>query len=212
MRVYAVADIHGKQDRIRRIRSNVLKFRPDVLVLAGDITHFTQPARVIAKLSEMPVPLLAIRGNTDLARVESLMDRHPNISSLHLREIRMAEIPFVGVSGTLPLPFRSQICLREARLIERLEPLVRRDSFLIAHPPPWGILDKVAGRFHAGCQHLRELIFRRRPAVMVCGHIHEQPGLTSLGKTLVINCSMGRAGEGSLIDLDEKGKAKITML
>lgn len=212
MRIYAVADIHARQDRIRRIRHNLLQSKPDVLVVAGDITQFTRPAPVIDQLSKMPVPVLAIRGNTDIARVESLMDQRPNISSLHLRRICMSGIPFVGVSGTLPLPFRSQICLRETRMIGRMERLVRKDAFLVVHPPPWGTLDKVAGRFHAGSRGVRELILKCRPAVAVCGHIHEHPGLSSLGKTLVVNCSMGRVGEGSLIDVDEEGKVRITML
>jgi len=72
MRIYAVADIHGRPDRMRLIKKNTIKLKPDVLIIAGDITHFTHPVSTIARLNDMPVSVLAIRGNTDLKRVERL--------------------------------------------------------------------------------------------------------------------------------------------
>ena len=40
MLIYAVADIHGQRDRIALIRSKILEYKPDVLVVAGDITYY----------------------------------------------------------------------------------------------------------------------------------------------------------------------------
>jgi len=37
----------------------------------------------------------------------------------------------------------------------------------------------------------------------LCGHIHEDPGVMMLGRTTVVNCSLGRRGEGAVIDLGE---------
>ena len=39
MRIYAVADVHGKSTRIEGIRKTISEFKPDVLVVAGDITN-----------------------------------------------------------------------------------------------------------------------------------------------------------------------------
>jgi hypothetical protein len=38
----------------------------------------------------------------------------------------------------------------------------------------------------------------------LCGHIHEDPGFTKIGETTVVNCSMGKRGEGSIIEINEK--------
>lgn len=212
MRIYAVADIHGRPDKVALIRKNILKLKPDVLVVAGDITRFTGPVPVISRLNDMPVPVLAVRGNTDLARVEDLFDRFSNIYPLHLKETIMQDMRFVGLSGTLPLPFSSRICVREADTINKLKPLLNRSSILVAHPPPRGTLDQVLGRFHAGCRGLREIISTAQPKLMICGHIHETPGTAFLGNSRIVNCSIGRTGGGAVIDVETDRVSRVEMI
>jgi len=88
MKIYAVADIHGQTNRFDLIENNISKLRPDVLVVAGDITSYTNSVSVISRLNDMSVPVLAVRGNTDLRKVESLLEQFPNISSIHLRKTK----------------------------------------------------------------------------------------------------------------------------
>ena len=40
MRIYAVADIHGKPAKIAGILQAILELKPDALVVAGDITNY----------------------------------------------------------------------------------------------------------------------------------------------------------------------------
>ena len=54
MRIYAVADIHGRAERLKRIKENILTLNPDVLVIAGDITNFTGFRPVIDRLQIQP--------------------------------------------------------------------------------------------------------------------------------------------------------------
>ncbi|MEA3279141.1 MAG: metallophosphoesterase [Thermodesulfobacteriota bacterium] len=203
MLIYAVADIHGRCDRIALIGNKVLKHRPDVLVVAGDITNYIRPEPVIAELNDIPAPVLTIRGNSDLNRVEKLFDKYPNIFPLHLKEIVVDGISFTGVSGTMPVPFSSLISFREKHVIDRLRLFVKRDTVLVAHPPPRGTLDEVLGRFHAGCRRLQKIVVNTQPRLLICGHIHERPGALFVGETLVVNCSMGRKGAGILISLNK---------
>ena len=212
MRIYAVADIHGHPDRMRLIKKNTIKLKPDVLIIAGDITHFTHPVSTIARLNDMPVSVLAIRGNTDLKRVERLIGKYPNITSLHLKKIAIDNVCFVGMSGTVPVPFSSRIGFREGPILEKVMPLLKRDSVLVAHPPPWGTLDEVLGRFHAGCRSLRRIVSRVQPRLLICGHIHERSGTAFIGETLVINCAMGRTAAGAVIDLNIDQDPKVEML
>ncbi|MEW6440507.1 MAG: metallophosphoesterase [bacterium] len=205
MRIYAVADIHGRADRMALIRDNVERHRPDVLVVAGDITHRAAPRSAIASLGDLPLPVLAVRGNADRAGVEGLIEEHPGMHSLHLKEISLDGVDFVGVHGTIPLPFRSRVCFREKALRELIEPLLKETSVLVAHPPPLGVLDEVLGRLHAGSRALLEIIRSRQPALLLCGHIHERPGSARVGRTLVVNCNLARRGAGALIEI-EKGE------
>jgi len=202
MRIYAVADIHGHPARLTAIRRTIFELKPDVLVVAGDITGYIRPRPVIGQLNAMPVPVLAVRGNSDLARVEALFNIWPNVSSLHLTEVILGGISFTGLGGTIPVPFRSRIRFREKGLMEKMSLLMNPSSVLVVHPPPWGDLDRVMGKLHAGCRGLRQLVLNKQPKMVICGHIHEDTGTAYINETLVVNCSIGRSGRGALIEYE----------
>jgi len=212
MLIYAVADIHGRGDRLELIRRRVEETRPDVLVVAGDISNYRGARRVVGELSRTSAPVLAVRGNTDPPRLEHFLERFPNTTSLHGKRVTVKGVDFTGVSGTIPVPFRSRLRIRERRAREMIEPLVTRDSVLVAHPPPWGTLDLVLGRFHAGCRALGEIIAIREPVLFICGHIHEAGGKALLGRTVVVNCSMGRNAAGAVIEIEKNLPPKVEIL
>jgi hypothetical protein len=202
MRLYAVADVHARAARLDRLGEAVARLGPDAVVIAGDVTAYLDPDPVIARLARLPVPVLVVRGNSDLPVVARLLDHHARTTHLHLRAVEVGGVRVVGVSGTLPVPFATRLGLGEAAVLRRLEPLVDRETVLVAHPPPRGTLDEAFGRFHAGSAALRDLVLRREPAVLLCGHIHERRGIAQLGRTLVVNCSVGRGGDGVLVTID----------
>ena len=212
MRLYAVADIHAREERLRRIRDTVADRKPDVLVIAGDLCQFRKPEGLLDLFDELPVPILAVRGNTDPKRIEELFDLYPNITGLHLKRVEMNGVPFVGASGTILLPLASRMSWSDAEVVRQLRELVTPESVLVAHPPPYGILDKVLGRFHAGCRALRRVIDTAAPRLLLCGHIHEQAGVAALERTVVVNCSMGKGGGGALVELAAGQRPRVEML
>lgn len=212
MNIYAVADIHGRQDRLDLIKNHVTLLNPDVLVIAGDITGHHELLSLIGQLNDLPIPVLAVRGNMDSQEVEKLLEQYPNISSLHKKKVTINGVSFVGLGGTIPVPFRSRICLREKRLIEETDYLIERDSVLVSHPPPYGTLDEGFGNLHAGSRGLRRLILEKQPRMLICGHIHERPGVAFLAKTIVVNCSMGRSGAGAMIGMNKGHTPTVSMI
>jgi len=212
MRIYAVADIHGRKHRASSILDTVSSLKPDLLVLAGDINSLFSSSNIISYFNNAHLPVLVVRGNTDSKKIADISPVSSNISFLHFSEIVINGFSFTGVSGTIPVPFSSRIQFREKQTTEKLEPLLRKDSILIAHPPPFGTLDKVVGKFHAGCKSLREIVLRCQPQLLICGHIHETPGSAFLGKTLVVNCSIGMKGKGALIELNTARPPIVEML
>lgn len=212
MNIYSVADIHGRQDRLDLIKNHVTLLKPDVLVIAGDITGHHELLSLIGQLNDLPIPVLAVRGNMDSQEVEKLLEQYPNISSLHKKKVTINGVSFVGLGGTIPVPFRSRICLREKRLIEETDYLIERDSVLVSHPPPYGTLDEGFGNLHAGSRGLRRLILEKQPRMLICGHIHERPGVAFLAKTIVVNCSMGRSGAGAVISMNNDQAPTVSMI
>ena len=114
--------------------------------------------------------------------------------------------------GTMPVPFSSRIGLREKSIIQTLEALVDDSCVLVVHSPPRGVLDEAFGRFHAGCRRLYQLVVQRQPRLVLCGHIHERPGIATIGQTTVVNCNIARTGRGALVDFDPVGSVKVEML
>ena len=204
MRIYAVADIHGKPRHIETLFSVIDQYRPDIMVAAGDLTGLFNWHTCLNQLDSLSVPVLAIRGNSDLRRVSRKIDQALNITGLTQKPYRVQDFDFMGTDGTLVLPFASKICLGEtARLA--LFPPMGPESVLVVHPPPKGTLDRVAGRFNAGSRALDRFIRAAAPGLVLCGHIHEQPGQAMLGSSMVVNCSMGKKSCGVIIDL-QKGQ------
>ena len=212
MRVYAVADIHGRNDRFDRIQNNLSNLKADILVLAGDITNYTKPREILGRLNALPVPVLVIRGNSDLKRVDHLFQTFSNCIPIHADCTMVRSIPFVGISGTLPIPFRSRICFNEQAFLKKIEPLVTPHTVLVTHTPPHGYQDRVMGRFHAGSKGLLKLMQKCQPQIIICGHIHEDSGIFTVGKTHVINCAFSRAKSGALMVFKNQNLASIEMI
>jgi len=212
MRIYAIADIHGKEERLRTIRTVINQFQPELLIIAGDITNYLHPQKTLGQLEKLPIPILGIRGNSDLRKVEPLLKTVKNTRLLDSRPFRLKHLFFSGLNGTLALPFASRICLRETRALNALAPGVNKQTVMVAHPPPRGICDKVGNRFSAGSRNLKRFVEQKQPRILLCGHIHEQAGACLLKKTLVINCAMSAQSGGAIIEDDNDNSIKVNFL
>ncbi len=207
MRIYAAADIHGRKKRIRLVSEKVRMLRPDVLVLAGDITTYLFPQPDVEKFKSLSVPTVFVRGNWDMRKTNRLFGN----SALHLNTTCINGILFTGVGGAISIPFYSRVALNERPILRYIESQMTRDSVLVVHPPPRGVLDAIVAGSHAGCKSLYDLIVRTQPGMVICGHIHESPGSEMIGRTTVVNCSMGQSGAGAIIEY-ETGKTPIVKI
>ena len=178
MRILACADLHGVTERAACVRDLIVETAPDVVVLAGDIAGFEGEAEALAALHS-PVPVLAVPGNMDGAKTVVALARRGWLLTDEPREI--GGVTFAGS--------------RVRRTVD----------VVVVHCPPQGTLDGTPGGDHIGSPGVREAMRTIRPRVLVCGHVHESPGVERIGETLVVNCSMG-AGKvrGALIFLEEE--------
>jgi Icc-related predicted phosphoesterase len=212
VKIYAAADIHARSDRLASVRETFLRTAADVFIAAGDLFNYRSCPEVIQGLQELPGPVIAVQGNSDPKHAMRLLSAAPNLIWLDRQAFVTMGIEFVGIGGTIPLPFRTRLAVRESSLTASVSGLVRPDTVLVVHPPPFGVCDLALKRFHTGSRGLQKLVLRRKPRLLICGHIHEQAGTGRLGETLVVNCSIGRGGAGALIHLDPAGRLRGEML
>ena len=212
MRIYAVADIHGKTEKIARILEVILRNTPDILVIAGDISNYFSPLKTLDQLKNITIPILCIRGNSDLKRVEGLLQNQENTTLLGPVPVTVQGVPFLGLNGTIPLPFVSKICFKEAQRLDGIKYNITPQTILVVHPPPRGVCDKVGNRFSAGSFQLKTLIEKHAPLMVLCGHIHEQAGYQFIKNALVVNCAMNKNLSGAIIDCGNNKHLKIKMI
>jgi Icc-related predicted phosphoesterase len=198
MKIFATADIHGSQYRLNILLKNIERYSPDIVVICGDITQFGPGELAKTLLDQIPIDTLALTGNIDTADVGKGID-DSKATKIEMKRVVKKGIPFVGINGIDPNHFK---VVEEKKLLDE-------NSVLISHEPPYGTQDKVFLGMHGGNKALRDIIDKYKPRLVLCGHIHEDPGITKIGKTTVINCSMGKRGEGALIDINDDISAKM---
>jgi Icc-related predicted phosphoesterase len=186
LRVLACADLHGRPERIARVRALVAECRPDVVLLPGDLTHVGRGAEALELLHVLPVPVLAVPGNMDDARAVETIARSGRLAGAE--PVVIGGVSFGGPEVVGPC------------------------DLLVTHEPPHGTLDVAFTGQHAGSSKVRELLVRVRPKVLACGHIHESPGIAEVEGTLVVNCTMGDGKTGGALIEVAEGRVAARLL
>lgn len=192
MKIVAIADIHGRIDRLDIAREDMAA--ADLTVLTGDVTNFgrrEQAARMIGPIEQSAREVLAVPGNCDYPEVEAyLTERGFNLDR---RAEERQGLYFVGLGGSLPgpAPTPNEYTDRELAefLVEAASDLPPKPLFfLVSHQPPAGTAaDEVSPGEHVGSAAVRRFIEERQPLACLTGHIHEAASLDRLGSTHVIN-------------------------
>ena len=198
MKILAVADFHGSQYRLNIVLENVKKYSPELVIVCGDITQFGPGEVATNFLNQIPVETFAIPGNIDTPDVAEAIDKS-KAKNISLKKLEKNKISFVGIGG-------DSISQSNIRLIEKL---LDEKSVLVSHVPPHGFQDKAFIGMHTGNKDLRKIVDKCKPRLVLCGHIHENPGYTKINNTIVVNCSMGKRGEGAIIEINKNIAVKM---
>jgi Icc-related predicted phosphoesterase len=172
MKIFAFTDIHEDMQLLARIKRVIEKEKVDLAVCTGDFTVFSNGTKMMMEaMDKLGVPLVLIPGNhEDEDEIETLLPRFKNIHYAHERVVDVKGLRFIGFGGR---GFR-----RHEPDLEVLERKHAKDfdgrTIFLCHAPPYGTaLDEVDEGWHVGNETLTELIRRRKPMLVLCGHIHE---------------------------------------
>jgi Icc-related predicted phosphoesterase len=193
IRLLLFSDLHSDQDTaadlVRRARA------VDAVVCAGDLCNAHQRlGRIVDVLKAIDRPTVLVAGNNETT--SELREACADVSHfdvLHGEGVDLLGVPFWGVGGGIPTtPFGAwSYDFAE----DQAEPLLAGcpdGAVLVTHSPPFGMLDVGSSGKNLGSTAIRAVIERRRPRLVVCGHIHASGGKTAtLGTTTVINAGPG---------------------
>ncbi len=207
MIIVGLTDIHGHT----KVLSEFLPKLPDadIILLAGDLTHFgdkQDAVEVLDIIRQYNERIFAIPGNCDRPRVGKYL-KDEGIS-LDGNCLNIDNVSFLGVGGSLPCPGRTPNELAEEefkKLLQQCSRDIKADTHvvLLTHQPPYGTqADLIGTGRHVGSTSIRRFIDEIKPAVCICGHIHEARSKDTAGKTVVLNPGPASQGYYAYVEID----------
>ena len=216
MRLLCITDVHGHRRMFERILIN--EPEPAALIIGGDLTNFGPPQEAEALIEEAlwhcPT-IFAVAGNCDSPAIDAMLARRG--ISLHRHGKELQGFGFFGLSA-MP-PWRGDMYeFTEEQLdgfLAEGHAQVRNSSrfILVSHPPPCNTkVDRNAGGKQLGSTSVRAWMDKIKPALLVCGHIHEARGVDEVNGTVIVNCGPAKDGYYAVVYIDDEVKVELKQL
>ena len=190
MRLLAFSDLHC--DRTAAAHLADLAREVDVVVGAGDfaIQHRGLDDTIRA-LASITVPAVLVPGNGEYTEaLEGACRAHwPSATVLHGTGTSVGGHSFFGLGGGVPItPFGDwSFDLSEDQARVLLEDCPDH-AVLVTHSPPRDACDLDAGGTPLGSLAIREAVVRRKPRLVICGHVHASwTRRARIGDSMVVN-------------------------
>jgi len=210
MNIIAFADFHGSQDAYHRAKQVVAKERPDLVIVAGDITNhdLTGAKHALSELAGAGPPVYFVPGNMDDPALAAWSGAE-NLRNLHGRTETWRDTKMIGLGGSPRGPFSTPFEMAEAELAELLRSRLRGRQgdvlILVSHTPPKNTkVDRLASGGHAGSSAVRSFVEEFHPVLVVSGHIHEAQGTDAIGASVLVNVGPARSGNYARLGLGNK--------
>ena len=208
MNLLAFTDIHGAYGNFAAIKSEL--GAADLIILAGDITHFGHGAEIrelLPRINPDNKAFYGVHGNCDYPDVLDQLEEQG--ISLHQRVQYENNLVLIGLGGSLPCPGRTPSEYSEKQYRETIESLPEIDRadkilVLVSHQPPYGTRnDVVMSGQHVGSRVIRDFVEELQPDLCITGHIHEGRGTDQIGPTKIVNPGPMRNGYYLAADINK---------
>lgn len=215
MKILAISDIHADLYNTEKVLSLVEERDPDLIVLAGDIVHFS-PSKtiyeILGALEKTNKRILAITGNGDSREVGRVLKKKE--LDIHNKGVVHNRVGFVGFSGPSAVSVSGVPVLNYEAVNYTLSEMKNCErKVLVSHVPPANTkVDTLFSGGHVGSEFLRGVIESEQPDLVICGHVHEARGVDKIGKTTIINPGALCDGYAAMIELLESGEIRHEML
>jgi Icc-related predicted phosphoesterase len=203
MRLLVFSDLHRDLSAARGVAKRAPE--ADVVVGAGDYaTKREGLAGVIRELRKIDRPTVLVAGNSEsVEELRRACDGWAAAHVLHGESVHINDVTFFGVGCAVPTtPFGAwSVDLDEQQAAELLQPCPQ-GAVLVSHSPPHGHVDRASTGQHLGSTAVLETVRRTRPALVVCGHIHDAWGQqVEIDGVPVLNAGPA----GMIVDLGSDG-------
>ena len=210
LRIFAFTDFHGNPEGFDRARERIAKEKPDLVLVAGDITNYDaeRAKQLLSDLAEGGSPIYFVPGNMDNVELKD-WSGGTNVHSLHGRREYAANVVLVGLGGSPHGAFSTPFELSEQEASELLDGAMNSHHgeklILVSHCPPRDTkIDCTSSGEHIGSMAVRKFVERNQPILVISGHVHEAQGTDTVGSTVVVNTGPAKNGNFAIINIDKK--------
>ncbi len=213
MDILCVADLHGEVQAKQFLFEFIKSTKPDAIILAGDVTcgSVSYAEDLFDGLEKTGIPFYAVHGNNDPEPVQDFFEETGH--DLAGKRTVIGGIPFYGLGGSGPTPFNTVCEYTEETIGKKLAELKVPDNeefILVSHAPPRDCeSDRTSRGNHVGSRSLREFVLAKKPAVVICGHVHEQHLTEKLGGTIIAKVGTLMHRKALVLSIPED---KVTLL
>ncbi len=176
MKIFVLSDPHANMRLLREVLDEVEREQYDIFLGLGDFMSKRFFSKLVTGLDVEKKSF--IPGNRDYG-----MKKLPylkNIDSFDYGGIR-----FVMV-GSHHFPDLKN------KVLERFEDVDPSRVIIGSHEPPHRTRDEIHSGARIGVHEFREIIEEKQPIAWLCGHIHESEGVSTVGRTKVVNASASK--------------------
>ncbi len=202
--IVVLSDIHGEHWQAMD-KWPAECFKGDLLICAGDITSdgtlrgLLDFKEFLTRIMDDFRHIVIVAGNHDHCFIEKNRQCRESLKEYHYLEDESVNIEGMKIYGSPWQPW-SRDELKDEKwsfglrrgsvdLQKKWKRIPDNTDILITHCPPRGILDKVCGTRHHGCELLRKRLEQIHPVLHCFGHIHEDNGIDkeSLPGSIFVN-------------------------
>ncbi len=221
MKIFCTSDIHGQFRGLQEIIEFVNR-QDDIstVIFAGDIVCDYRSSSILDLAGQqikdykffkfMITEILNkrayyIRGNHDVFIPDT--DDMNFLPNAYEAGIENLFVPFEKMS--IQFYDTDREC-SELELDAYLKSIDIQGKYLIAHQPPFGILDGGYSGHNYGSMSIKNKIIKDKPKLFICGHIHEDFGVKNFKDTTIINCACQKGiTRGIIFDTDSRVYRKV---
>ncbi len=182
---------------------------------------------VLRYLNSLGKPVYLIYGNNDytskeiknlglkLKGLEKNVKKYKNIKLLTASKKKIKGYSLIGVSGYRTLNTITESKKQNTKLLKKFKKLfskTRKDkTIFLYHDVPFRTkFDLVRNRQspmnrkHIGDSYINKIIKQYKPLLYICGHMHENPGVIKLYKTICLNTGLVQNKDYFIINIKDR--------
>ena len=207
MRIIYISDIHGNLDAVKALPE------ADLCLVGGDFTTLgtDDDVRAAVELIADKCPsFLGVLGNMDAPTATSVLGCTGHF--LKSTPTIVQGLRLLGLGGANRSPFNTPNEWDETMAETLFAGLQVGDlDIAVTHAPPFESgADRIKSGIAVGSKAVADMVKRVKPALLLCGHIHEADGIFRLADTLVVNPgAFGLEGHYADIRWEEGGKPAV---